>query len=139
MKQRTVLTLTAALCELDVDNESCCDCGSANPALDKIDVFVKLTDVGSFDTVTVCFSDCCSQLCIVSRLFSTSGDGRTPELPADTTMTASFDLAFVKLFSRGCSRANSVTDKQPNTKCNAPKYCTNTDARHSHKTQLRVV
>jgi len=118
-KHHTVLTLTAAVCQLDVDIWSCSDCEFAIPALGKIDVWAKLTDVISSASVTACLSDCCSQLCIMSRLFSTSGDGNT--FAADTAVLASFDLALVKLPSSGCSRANSVTEKQSNRKTRCTK------------------
>ena len=110
IKWRTVLTLTAAVCQLDIDSGSCLDCVFVAITLGKVDVRVKLTDIIWLESVSACLSDCCSQLWIMSRLFSTSGDGRTPELAADTVTLALFDLVFVKPPSSGCSRANSVTE-----------------------------
>ena len=108
-----MLTLTGAVCQLDVDNGSCLHC--AKSAVTKLDVWVNVLDRDSV-TTTACFSDCCSQLWIMSRLLRTSGDGRTPEPAADTTALASFVLEFVRLPSSGCSRANSVTEQQPHIK-----------------------
>jgi len=111
-QQLTVPALTIGVCQLDVDTGSSLDWECITRAVGKTDVWVKPTDI---DWSSACLSDCCSQLCIMSRLLSTSGDGKTPVLFADTTTLALLDLAFVKLPSTGCSRASSVTITQATT------------------------